>query len=59
MSTKWTYDNNVAYADGTGTYEAGWYAAAPTTADFGESPESGPFATREEAESEALKLAAE
>ena len=60
MSAKWNYDeNNVAYADGTGTYAAGWYAASPSTGGAGQSPESGPFATRGLADTEAEKLAAE
>jgi len=58
MSAKWHYeDENVAYADGTGTYEKGWYAASPSTVEAGQSPERGPFATRELAEAEALRLA--
>ena len=50
MSAKWKYDDDrVAHADGTGTYAEGWYAAAPSTAEAGQSPDAGPFATREEA----------
>ena len=50
MSAIWKYDDDrVAHADGTGTYEKGWYAAAPSTAEAGQSPNAGPFATREEA----------
>lgn len=57
MSAKWKYDDyRVAYADGTGTYDEGLYAAAPSTAEAGQSPDAGPFATREEAEAAAQRL---
>lgn len=60
MNAKWTYEaDNVEFADGTGTYEEGWYAASPSTVEAGQSPERGPFATRELAEAEAVRLADE
>jgi len=60
MSAKWKYEaGNVAYADGTGTYEEGWYAASPLTVDAGQSPERGPFETREQADAAAEELANE
>ena len=47
MSAKWVYkDGNVAFAYGTGTYDRGWYAAAPSTAERGDSPEKGPYSLR-------------
>lgn len=60
MNAKWTYEaDSVAFADGSGTYEEGWYAASPSTVGAGQSPDRGPFATRELAKAEAVRLAAE
>ncbi len=57
MSAKWKYeDGNVAYADGTGTYAEGWYSATALTAEAGQSPELGPFDTREQAVEAAEEL---
>ena len=57
MSAKWKYeDGNVAYADGTGTYEEGWYAATALTVESGQSPELGPFGKREQAVAAAEEL---
>jgi len=58
MSAKWHYENeNIAYADGTGTYEKGWYAASPSTVEAGGSPDAGPFSRRPTAEKRAKELA--
>ena len=58
MNAKWNYETgNVAFADGTGTYAEGWYAAAPSTVECGQSPDAGPYATREQAEKQAIELA--
>ena len=55
--SKWNWsENHTAYADGTGTYEAGWYATSESGYLCGSGPEAGPFATEAEAAVAAKKL---
>lgn len=47
---KWNYDEDrIAYADGTGTYNEGYYFADQSAYECGTSPVGGPYATREAA----------
>lgn len=57
--SKWRYDtaDNVAFADGSGTYERGWYAASPSTVEAAGAPEKGPFGERADAVRMAVELA--
>lgn len=44
---KWNYDEDrIAYADGTGTYNAGYYFADQAAYECGTEPVQGPFRTR-------------
>lgn len=53
----WNWEEgNVAYADGTGTFEAGWYAISESSRLSCGEPDDGPFGTREEAEAAAQRL---
>ena len=57
MIAKWHYnDDCVGFADGTGTYAMGFYAASPSTVEAGESPEEGPFQKYSSAQAAAEKL---
>ena len=47
---KWNYDEDrIAYADGTGTYDAGFYFADVAANECGAEPVGGPFKTRDAA----------